>query len=748
MNNDSDEKDFTQPFKPISMGTVIGQYVIKRVIASGGMGTVFEALQENPRRPVAVKVIKSTLSGDSAIKRLEYEAQMLARLQHPGIAQIYEAGSYNVGDSAVPFFAMEYIANAKSISEYAANKKLSTRERLDLFLQVCDAIHHGHQRGIVHRDLKPSNILVDSNGRVKIIDFGVARATDADMKQAAAQTAVGQIVGSVQYMSPEQFDADPHDIDTRSDVYALGLVLYELLSGELPYLTDSDRLFDFASEVREGKTIPLGTKNKSFKGELEAIVHKALQRDREQRYQSAYGLAQDIRRFISGDAVVARRSGLSYQLQVFARRHKAIIGMVSAAFVILFAGVIITTSLLFTVEEERNKAEVASRRATEGQQFLSDVLTSAFPHGWGDGIKVLDILDRASQMLTGAFPDDPEIEANLRSSLGQAYLNIGHFDAAERELLTALGLSESSRGKYDDKTMAILDDLTLVYSVTNRTYEKLGIVQKLKSIIEQRDGTSRMDILDAQSSLVGALTDAGRITEARNLCETVWTDYKRHLGVDSIRTMHEQIQYAWLLLESGRTEEAEDIARDALIRAKKIAKSENSNLLRGAKGCLAGIFISKGQNDSAKAVYGFREIPDKFGIEKTFQGEFTLNNDPYQLLVFFETWCPYSRQAMVRLKEVDRQYRQFGLKIIGLTSVTKSSTDEAVYEYLKDENISFATFKENGRAWNYYNCDGTPSIRLLCNGYLIWEQTWHAPDRMPTKLLEGMVSAQTCGAIN
>ena len=160
----------------------IGHYAIKRVIASGGMGTVFEAMQENPRRPVALKVIKSNLASESAILRLEQEAQMLARLRHPGIAQIYAAGTYDDAGSQTPYFAMEYIPNAKGITEYAKDKNLSIREKLVLFLHVGDAVHHGHQRGIVHRDLKPSNILVDSNGHVKIIDFGVARATDADMK--------------------------------------------------------------------------------------------------------------------------------------------------------------------------------------------------------------------------------------------------------------------------------------------------------------------------------------------------------------------------------------------------------------------------------------------------------------------------------------------------------------------------------------------------------------------------------------
>jgi tRNA A-37 threonylcarbamoyl transferase component Bud32/tetratricopeptide (TPR) repeat protein len=743
----SNDNDLTQSFTPISNGTEIGQYVVKRVIASGGMGTVFEALQKNPRRTVAVKVIKGALADENLVRRLEYEAQLLARLRHPGIAQIYEAGSYDAGGSPIPFFAMEYIPNAKGITEYAADKRMNTRERLELFLQVCDAVHHGHQRGIVHRDLKPSNILVDSNGRVRVIDFGVARATDADMKQAAAQTDVGQFVGSVQYMSPEQFDADPHDIDTRSDVYTLGLILYELLSETMPYCTDSNNIFDFATEVREGKTIPLGSRDRSLRGELEAVVHKAMQRDRERRYQSAYGLAQDIRRYLAGDAIVARRPGLSYQFRVFARKNKAIIGLVGGAFVLLLVGVIMTTSLLVKVDQERQKAEIASQKAYAGQEFLSKVLTSAFPPGFGDKTTVADVLDRASQMLTEAFPDDPGIEAELRTSLGKAYLNVGRWEPARRELVTALGLSENVLGKTHDKTLDLLNDLYLAYRVIDDKKAKLANARAYEEAVTERFGSSHVDALVARSTVAYALMDIGRISEARELSEEVLIGLKKQLGADSASTLEEQIQYSWLLLESGRIDEAEELARDALNKVEKQSQGDNSYFLKMAKSCLAGTFIVQGKIDSAKALYGNREMPEKFGIEHNFQGDFNLSDKPFQLLVFFETWCPFSHQAMVRLEEVNRQYSQFGLNIIGLTNVTKNSTDEDVERYLENENISFAAFKENGRSWNYFDCDGTPSIRLICNGYLIWQYAYLAPNRIPAKMLEGMVAAQSCGIV-
>ena len=229
----------------------IGQYRIKRAIASGGMGTVYEALQEKPRRTVALKLMRAGIASRSALRRFEYESQLLARLRHPGIAQVYDAGTHRDGEVTVPYFAMEYIVGAKAVTDYVKDKKLGTRERMKLFAEVCEAVHHGHQKGIIHRDLKPSNILVDSSGQVKIIDFGVARCTDSDMAVTTLQTDVGQLIGTLQYMSPEQCAADPHDIDTRSDVYALGVVFYEMLCERLPYELKGAALHEATRVIRE-----------------------------------------------------------------------------------------------------------------------------------------------------------------------------------------------------------------------------------------------------------------------------------------------------------------------------------------------------------------------------------------------------------------------------------------------------------------------------------------------------------------
>jgi serine/threonine protein kinase len=274
------------------------------------MGAVFEAEQDRPRRTVALKVIKSTCAGPALLNRFEQESQALARLHHPCIAQVYEAGTADSGTGHQPYFAMEFIAGGHTLTEYAKQRSLTTEQRLHMMAEVCDGVHHAHQRGIIHRDLKPGNILVDEDGQPKILDFGVARITDSDA-HATRQTDVGQLVGTLAYMSPEQALADPLELDTRSDVYALGVILYEILAGKQPY-TLSPKLEETLRIIREQDPVPLTLVSRLFKGDIETIVAKALEKDKRRRYASAAELAADIRRYLkhepSGEPVSPRHA--------------------------------------------------------------------------------------------------------------------------------------------------------------------------------------------------------------------------------------------------------------------------------------------------------------------------------------------------------------------------------------------------------------------------------------------------------
>jgi serine/threonine protein kinase len=273
------------------------------------MGTVYEAMQEEPRRSVALKIMKRGIASRSALRRFKLESQILARLQHPNIAQIYEAGTHDDDREGVPYFVMEYISSAKTLTEYSTDKGLGTRERLALFSKVCDAVQHGHLKGIIHRDLKPSNILVDANGQPKIIDFGVARSTDSDMAVTTLQTDVGQLIGTLQYMSPEQCEADPSDIDARSDVYALGVTLYELLAGRPPYNVRKVAIHEAIRILLEEEPTSLSSFGKHLRGDIETISKKSLEKNRDHRYQSVIALNEDIQRYLDGEQISARPIG-------------------------------------------------------------------------------------------------------------------------------------------------------------------------------------------------------------------------------------------------------------------------------------------------------------------------------------------------------------------------------------------------------------------------------------------------------
>ncbi len=632
----------------------IGQYHIKRVIASGGMGTVYQAIQEQPRRTVAVKLMRTGIASPSALRRFEYESQLLARLRHPGIAQVYQAGTHRDGGVTVPYFAMEYIPNAKPINQYVKEKNLGTRERLALVIQVCDAVHHGHQKGIIHRDLKPGNILVDSAGQVKVIDFGVARSTDSDMALTTLQTHVGQLIGTLQYMSPEQCEADPHDIDTRSDVYALGVVLYELLTGQLPYDLSRAAVYEATRVIREQQPTNPSTINRALRGDVETIALKALEKDRERRYQSASALTADIRCYLNNETISARPPSVAYQLRMFARRNKGLISAVATVFVVLVAGVIVSTSLYLRADFERQRAEQEAKRAVLAEQeqsrareeaesereraegerqradqargeaeqrsqeleqvaeFQASQLSEIDTELMGVRLRT-DILNRRREALAGRGADPADIEAGLQaleSSLaGVNFTNVALETLDENIFERALTAIEK------DLADQPLVKVRLLQTVAN-TLRDVGLLDQATAPQEEALRLRREHLGDDHPDTFASMNDFGKLFLAQGLvskAEPYWKQAlerrRRVLGDDHPDTLESINNMAILSTDKGQDVEAERYGREALEGRRRVLGDDDPETLESFQNM--GYWL-KNQGKLSEAEPYFREALQGF----------------------------------------------------------------------------------------------------------------------------------------
>lgn len=475
------------PLKPWHP-TQIGRYRIVSLLGEGGMGVVYEAEQDQPRRRVALKVVREDFVTPELVKRFTLESQVLGRLQHPGIAQIFDAGTFEEAHATLPYFAMELV-KGQPLTQHANAKSLDLRQRLALFSRVCDAVEYAHQQGVIHRDLKPANILVDESGQPKVLDFGVARLTDADV-QATRQTSVGEVIGTLQYMSPEQANADSTGIDGRSDVYSLGVILYELVTGRLPYDLSRKLIHEAARIIVLEEPERLSSINRQLRGDVEVIVAKALEKEKQQRYGSAEAMASDVRRYLSDEPISARPASALYQLRKFARRNRALVTGLGVAAAVLVIGTAVSVyqavrataaerlaqtrleeavslraladrrraeadSALLVVDSARQIADVArvaadsARLAALGEQaratasaqrataeaakatavntFLQEMLSSSDPaNALGKELTVRDVLDRAAARVgSGELARTPEVRAGIENTIGRSYYSLG-----------------------------------------------------------------------------------------------------------------------------------------------------------------------------------------------------------------------------------------------------------------------------------------------------------------------------------
>jgi tetratricopeptide (TPR) repeat protein/tRNA A-37 threonylcarbamoyl transferase component Bud32 len=666
---------------------IAGRYKLLEEIGAGGMGTVWVAEQTSPvKRKVALKLIKPGMDSKSVLARFEQERQALALMDHPSIAKVLDGG---LTDDRRPFFVMEYVKGVP-ITEYCDAAQLTIQERLNLFVQVCQAVQHAHQKGIIHRDLKPSNILVapyDDKPVPKVIDFGLAKAMHQSLTERTLHTAHESVIGTPLYMSPEQAQLNNLDIDTRSDIYSLGVLLYELLTGTTPLerkrfkeaawdevrriireeepprpstrLSSANKLPSLAA-CRHTEPASL---TKQVRGELDWIVMKALEKDRNRRYETANGFAMDLQRYLAGEPVLAVPPSTGYRLRKFVRKNRGKIAVAALLLATLTAGVVGTTIGLFRalaaerlaterlaqVSAERDRAESAEKQIAAVNRFLvDDLLAEAAPDRQpvGKQFTVREALDKAAEKLDAAFADQPEIEAQIRRTMGWTYSTLGLPTKAEMHWRRGYELLRQKHGAEAQQTLAVLN--RLIYALGAQGGERRVEAERLcracletcrrvlgpeheetllaitntadlqsyrgehaeaealyRQVVEARSrltGAEHRDTLAVLNSLAVEQYWQAKYAEAEATHRRILEVHLRRHGLDHPHTLTAQHNVVLALDAQGKLAEAEQLARLTLDARRRVMGPEHSHTLSSLN-TVASVCHQQGKATEAEALY-------------------------------------------------------------------------------------------------------------------------------------------------